>query len=406
MTLARATPFLILIVLVLGITLGFLASQDPAPAPTPAGPLEALAPVLRGLAAGSTASQDAGILVGRAMERVLEDPRPLILRALAHEDWAVQWGGLLALPRYGESDPALAKEVARLLRSPTPVVRRSAAGAASYLRDEDFLPLAEGLAELLQDDEVAVRRAALTALARRAATVPERVPVFLQSLADEDAECRAQAARALAQIELQEVLPAAEQPPVAQALVRALDDTAPEVLIYAVMALGRLGPEAAPALPRLLALLESEDPLLRGQAATALGSMGPASLSALGDALRQETGPGAPSLLWALRLMGPPGRPLLREAMVHPAPLVRVLAAQQIWELQDDVGATVRVLIREAEGSGAEAPLVAVRVLGRMGTEAAAAIPVLDRLAGHEDPTLARAAATAAERLRSVTEGD
>ena len=403
MTLARATPYLVLVVLVIGITVVFLVQDAESPTPaSPPGPLTSLAPILRGLEERETAETDAGILVLRAMDGVLDDPRPVIREALAHEDWAVQWAGLLAIPRYGESDADLAQALKPLLGVSQARIRAGAARAAGYLRESDLEPVVEDLVARFEDEDARVRGAALATMARRSAMHPELVPAWLEALEDEVAACRVQAARGLSQIELQEKLESDALASVRDALLAVLEDPSEEVRIYVVMALGRTGSAAAPAIPQLVALLDDDDPLLRGQAATTLGSIGAAALPALEEALAADDGTRAPSLLWALRLMGEPGRPALRRARDTRSPLVRVLAAQQLWELGDDVPTAVQVLTTHVGHADVAVQLVAIRILGRMGTEGASAIPALEQLADHEDERVVEAAARAAERLRQA----
>ena len=133
-----------------------------------------------------------------------------------------------------------------------------------------------------------------------------------------------------------------------------------------------------------------------------MGSIGPAALPALTAALAEESGPGAPSLLWALRLMGAPALPLLRETLAHPHAMVRMLVAQQLWEVEENIPGAVAVLRAGLQEEDRAVRLVAIRVLGRMGTEGAVALPVLEQLALDEEPAVAQAAAAAVERLKSV----
>lgn len=116
-------------------------------------------------------------------------------------------------------------------------------------------------------------------------------------LADPDPETRRQAAHWLGRI-------GAEAGPAVPALVAALDDdrkidpikldTGPwygsldycrddpwQVRWYATVALGRIGPEARAAVPRLIELLDSEDAEMRLATIGALGSIGPDAAAAV-----------------------------------------------------------------------------------------------------------------------------
>jgi len=404
MTISKALPMLVLVLLVGGISLYFGQAEPDGPdTPPDEGPLVWLAPVLRARASQGDAQMEAAIVVNRVLDKLPSDPRAPILTALGHEDWGAQWAGLLAVPRYGESDAALADAIARLLDADAPVVRAGAATAAGYLGPE-FERLLQGLADLCADEQAAVRAAALGTLAGRSAKYVRLVPVFTLALRDEDPDCRTWAARGLAQIELQERVLPENVKFIRAALVRALADPSPAVRAFAVMALGRAGPAAGPDVPDILPLLRDEDPLVRGQAATALSSIGADALPAIAGALADVEGPDAPPLLWALRLMGEPALPLLGKTLDHPKPLLRVLAAQQLWEMKQETERAVEILIAGLASADRDALLVSIRILGRMGTEGASALPALERLGGHEDDTVASAAAASAERLRAVTQ--
>ena len=102
--------------------------------------------------------------------------------------------------------------------------------------------------------------------------------------------------------------------------------------------------------------------------------------------------------------MGEPALPLLGKTLDHPKPLLRVLAAQQLWEMKQETERAVEILIAGLESADRDVLLVSIRILGRMGTEGASALPALERLGEHQDDTVASAAAASAERLRAVAQ--
>jgi HEAT repeat protein len=57
----------------------------------------------------------------------------------------------------------------------------------------------------------------------------------------------------------------------------------PDARIAALAEIATLGPEAAPAVPRIIPLLKDEDPVVRRTAAYALGSIGPEAKAAVPD---------------------------------------------------------------------------------------------------------------------------
>jgi HEAT repeat protein len=115
---------------------------------------------------------------------------------------------------------------------------------------------------------------------------------LITALADESPQVRGTAAEALGRI-------GPEAEPAVDRLIELLGDDSeytsqmgcmrfqPQVRTQAARALGRIGPAAAAALPLLILLLEDES--LCDVAATAIGGIGPQARSALPDLLRHQT---------------------------------------------------------------------------------------------------------------------
>ncbi len=366
-----------------------------------AGPFDDLGPRLRGLGAGPDAEITARGLVDQVLARVEASPRPVILQALRHTDWGIQWGGLLAVARYGPSDPPLAEAFALGLASDIAQVRRTAAEACAYLGPDHFPRVEAALEQAAGDPEAAVRAGALRTLARRTSRRLELVPLFERALGDDDGPTRNAGAYGLAQIEFQERLDDATIDRLRPQLARALQDPVTEVVMYAVMALGSAGARAAPEVPAILALLGDERALVRGQASTALGSIGAPALPLIEAALRHAEGRRVPALLWALRRMGKPAFSALERALVHEDPVVRTMAAQKLWEVEHALEPALDVLIASLGGEDQAALRIAARTLARMGTEGARALPALKRLRAHEDETIRAAVEAAIERLEA-----
>lgn len=397
-------PALILLLFVGGISGLFFSgdSSDPRPDPSSTGParptptpFDEIAPRLRGLPDSLDGEVTARRLVDAVLEKVEGSPRGMILAALGHPDWGVQWAGLLAIQRYGPSDAALAEGLSRALASDLEPLRRTGAEAAAYLGRAELAGLLPALETLAAGASARVRAASIRTLARRSPDPVALVALFERALEDVDDDARSAGAYGLAQIELQEKLTPEVVARLRPALVRALKDTVTDVVVYAVMALGRAGPQAADDVPAILALLDDKRALVRGQAATALGSIGEAALPQLEAALRAGQGRRLAPLLWALRQMGAPAYPVLRRGLEHERGLVRALAAQKLWEQEQDIEASVDALIAVLGEGEPDAIRVAVRTLGRMGTEGARALPALRVHAEHPDEKI-RAAVLAA----------
>ena len=82
---------------------------------------------------------------------------------------------------------------------------------------------------------------------------------------------------------------------------------------------------------------------------------------------------------------------------------MRVLAAQKLWEMDQQVDAAVAVLVATLESPNDEAVLLSARILGRMGTEAATARPALRKLGAHTSEPVRLAAEVALEHLEALT---
>ena len=78
--------------------------------------------------------------------------------------------------------------------------------------------------------------------------------------------------------------------------------------------------------------------------------------------------------------------------------------ASMFLVFQSERPSAVSALIEGLASAEKEALLVSIRVLGRMGTEGASALPDLERLQGHADEKVAAAAAASVERLRAVAD--
>lgn len=398
----RWLPAVVFVVLVGGLTAVYVAQPEPVAPPTPVegGPLVQLAPHLRGLEDGPDGELSARAYVEATLDRLPGSPRAPILEALRHPDWGARWAGLLAVPRYGPADGQLAVALQPLLSDESVRVRRLAATACGVLGAE-YDAVEPALEAAARDEDPGVRAEALATLAGRTARGPVLWTLFAEALGDVHGPARAAAAKGLARIELGDVLPPRVLGRVRRVLRAAMQDELPDVRMYAVMALGRVGPAAAEDVPAMLALLDDGSTLVRGTAANALGEVGEAALPAIGEALRASDGERAASLLWALRLIGTPALPTLRAALEHPSPTLRVQAALKLWELDQPTAPSVAVLIAALEGQDDDAIRLAARGLARMGTAGAAARPVLERMRDHEDEVVRSAVRSALARIGS-----
>lgn len=143
-------------------------------------------------------------------------------------------------------------------------VRREMASTVLALFGPAAEPAAQELIKALEDKSIFVRANVAAALLQMPEHVDRVVPVLAEFLAGEDVELRRMAATNLAAVDIEQARPLMPQ------LITALDDSDREVVYYAVQLLGRMGPDAAMALPKLRALANHEDPQLKSAVETAI----------------------------------------------------------------------------------------------------------------------------------------
>jgi HEAT repeat protein len=228
-------------------------------------------------------------------------------------------------------------------------------------------------------------------------------------------------------------------------LQSALADDSLTVRIQAVMALGRIGPPAAAAAPRLIGLLTESDETVRCQAAEALGKVRgepQATMAALVEMLRDASGPVKTSATRALGAMDkaaasavPALVPLLQdrdesvrvaaaEAIAQVGPLDQAATDALVMGL-DSLDNVVRAHTAEALGTiGAAAEeaapalveamaddndrvrAMAVEALGKIGESAAAvAVPGLMRALRDQDNGVSALAAEALGQMGESADG-
>src|SRR5262249_28926565 len=141
----------------------------------------------------------------------------------------------------------------------------------------------------------------------------------------------------------------------------------------AALSLGRIGKAARIAVPDLVATLKDKHPGTRAAAAEALGRIGPDAKEAL------------PVLIETLKDKS--GDPLTRS--------FAALALAQIGGPEEAVQALPTLIETIADPQAAEARIGAARVVGKMGKEAAPAVPVLAKALAGKDVELRRAAVAA-----------
>ena len=183
---------------------------------------------------------------------------------------------------------------------------------------------------------------------------------------------------------------------------------------YATYALGRIGPDAAnavPALQRVLANLDEEE-YVRGGAAWALGRIGPKAASAMPLLIRTLTSKHVSvrrNVAEALGNLAAAGEKQGARAAVSNLvkllqdedPAVRVSAAVALWRIQRHPKSipALESMLRNRDGSTAYLAAVA---LGDLGAQAERAVPGLVAAVGHSDDDTRRAAAYSLGRIGAI----
>lgn len=276
-------------------------------------------------------------------------------------------------------------------------VRARAASALGKMRTGDARAL-QGLEEALRDREASVRVQAAMALGNIGDRSKSAVPSLQTALHDVSVKVRVMAAQALWVCDrLNQGVPA---------LCAALKEPDGGIRLNAVVALGKMGPEARGAVGPLAVALKDTDADVRLRAAEALHHIGPESHPAV-DALRDAligTDPALrPVAAFALSGIGKKARaalPQLEAALGSPDQGLRLFAARALWTIEPKVEQVVPVIVQilhDAKDSRLKARAAAI--LGMIGPPVGARVAYLhDAL--HDDAALVKlAAARALEQI-------
>lgn len=206
--------------------------------------------------------------------------QPLLLDILKNDpDASVRSASADAIATFmREEKPAAASDAVKsmcycLKSDISPHVRRSIAQAMGNLpgpSDE----VIDALSNAMNDNYKQVRTTASSALSRFGSRAKQAMPLLFKMFEEEkDWPARQQTLNAMVQIDK-------KNPKVIAAIILALDEQ--HLASTAMVYLQQLGGEAAPAVPRLIKILETDSNIhLRAQSANTLGSIGPAAQKAL-----------------------------------------------------------------------------------------------------------------------------
>jgi HEAT repeat protein len=226
------------------------------------------------------------------------------------------------------------------------------------------------------------------------------VPVLVEVLQKEDnADARWKAADLLGRLG-----PAGRQIPAAlSALAAALKDANSHVRAVAATALASIGPAGPEAIPALQELLATPDclPALR-----ALAQYGPDAAPAIGKIVPLLRHEGDSEIRWnaarTLAKIGPAAKeaaPMLVEAMKDPDPLVREHAAEALGCIGPEAKETIQDLVKVLKDPDARVRRDAVRSLGQMGAAAKSAVESIRPLLQDKEERVRKAARASLQQI-------
>ena len=342
---------------------------------------EAISPLIKALSA-----DDSGLRAGAAralggMGPVAKEAIPALRDNFGHGEISVRTEAVGALALIG---PEAVAPVIEALGWTEPLQRGSAALALAELGAVAKSAEPALLQMLAKETDPGARAAALTALPKVSADPVKAAPLLVAAVKDDSEPIRHAAINAIAAT-------LALRRPAVPLLAALLADANPAVSQRAAQALGRLGPDAADALPALLAGARAAN----GEAAfaDALAQIGPAALPALLAALKQSDAASGAWILRTLRGFGPPAVPVLIEALQQPDPAQRAAAAGALGAMGRDAADAIKPLFTLASASDAATQAAALRALTALQATPAQLKPLLQTALASPVPELRKAGA-------------
>lgn len=362
------------------------------------------------------------IRVGYALSRLGAGARPALIEALHSPDAGVRQGAACGLGGMGPDAAEAVPALMVALTDSNPEVVREARDALGAIGTPALKPLQEALAspdsrvragaviaigqvgapaqgaapalfELFdREGESSVRIAVLGALPKIKAPPERLVPLLLNGVKDDQEALRHAAINAIVPLRSGQKL-------ALEGLVAMLADPKAPVRQRAARALGRMGSEAAAAIPALLAASSAAP--ADGSFADALSQIGPAALPALRTALNGPARPDGERLVAAVASFGEPAVPCLLDTLHHPDVRLRRAAESALAAMGAAAHVAIAPLFARAAESDPAARAAALRALVALGAEPARLQPLLEKALQDPAPEVRRAGLAGL-----VTQGD
>jgi HEAT repeat protein len=178
----------------------------------------------------------------------------------------------------------------------------------------------------------------------------------------------------------------------------------------AMKVLAKIGPEAAPAVPELAALLKDKDPKVRTEALFALAAIGPKASAAIAPATEALADTDRDVMLTAgyfLGKLGPEAKgsaPALRKLLDSNDDLVQLTGVWALLQVDPANAEHVKMAVPELTDA-LKSPLAFIRAdaamtLGDLGKAAASALPALEAAQQDVNPAVRAAAAEAVKKIK------
>jgi HEAT repeat protein len=354
-------------------------------------------------------NEDVRLAAARALARIGPSARNAlreILEALGDSNPKIGLAAEAALEAMGQLGKEDVSILCGCLKSPNVAVKAYAANTLDSMGRSavDAVPV---LTETLNDGDAGLRRTAASALGKIGAPARSAIPALTLALKDRDKSVREKAVQSLVKMgsssgavtALLEALKNDDENVVEIAengldeqialtadnvhgLVEVVQASKTKARIFAMAALGKIGPDAKEAVTALIDELRDSEPSVREAAASALGKIGPhawKAADALAKALSDDNPKVQTSAVLALRGIGPDGSAAAPK-------LVACLKIKRLHEISS--AALVRMGNRAVpalingleETKDFQERVDIISVLERIGPDASDAIPILTTL--------------------------
>jgi len=317
-----------------------------------------------------------------------QEALPTVFRATLDPDSFVRDAAFPALASISPGDEAALQSLLKALGDPSYFTR---ARVANLLAAWKPAPRAE-VANFLDDKNPAIRKAAVQVLGELG---PERdsVAAIVKALRDDQQEVQIQAASVLGKL-------GSSSDVALPVLRRIAKDKASPHRAAAMYALASFGDAAREAIPDLIEIYQSEDPPHRFTAISAIGKLGPHAKEAVPLLIETlGTTPNEPYILLALAEIGPDAGaafPLLKKLQLSHNTGLRINAKRAMSKIGRGA---VPFLMQELKDTRITTRYDAAYYLGWIGSDAADAVPVLEQALFEKNRIVPAAAAWALSNM-------